>query len=137
MTLSWVLGAWHGPVAALIPLSQTSWDLGTPPLFGKMCLNLANRLRTALGGDAHKRGCTKKRMHIKNQPHLQKLSQPQLIFSLQNILTAPKNSILPMDFKSLPSPFHLLGWWLFSFFSPAPCRHVYLGKGELLKLQSS
>lgn len=72
-------------------------------------------------------------VHIKHQPHqqLQKPSplQPQLIFSLQNILTAPKKSILPMAFKSLPSPLHLLGWWLFSFFSSAPCRHRYLGKG--------
>lgn len=55
VNLSWGLSAWHGPVPALIPLFQTRWDLGRPPLFGKMWLNLANGLRTALGGDAHRK----------------------------------------------------------------------------------
>lgn len=54
----WGLCAWHSPVPALIPLFQTSWHLGRPLLFSKMWLNLANRLRTALGRDAHKKSTT-------------------------------------------------------------------------------
>lgn len=55
VNLSWELCTWHGPVPALIPLFQTRWDFGRPPLFGKTWLNLANRWRTALGGDAQKK----------------------------------------------------------------------------------
>lgn len=56
VNLSWELCPWHGPV--LIPLFQTRWHRGRPPLFSQMWLNLANRLRTALGGDAHKKPAT-------------------------------------------------------------------------------